>query len=190
VPHPSGISGAVVSSPFRGLLPYEESGAPMFFGRRLECEALFQQVVADGARVTALTGTAGVGKTSLLRAGLTPMLAKHGIQTLYLSAYEGLEQEIWQAASRTSAEPPTSGESPVDYLVRVSRAARAGTVLVLDHLEDLFGEGGGPRLIGPLGNLLARGPAAARAGVRGLLSIDPRSFNPVSFKKNTLATTP
>ena len=61
--------------------------------------------------------------------------------------------------------------------MRVSRAARAGTVLVLDHLEDLFGEGGGPRLIGPLGNLLARAQAAAGARLRVLLSIDARSFH-------------
>jgi HEAT repeat protein len=170
------VGGMSVTSPFRGFLPYEESGASVYFGRKFEAEALFEQVLREGARVTALTGEGGVGKTSLLRAGLTPLLARQGIQTLYLSEYAALEREIWQAASRTSADPPTAGEAPVDYLVRVSRSGKAGTVLLLDHLEELFREETAA-ILAPLGRLLAHVEAAAGPRLRVLLSIESGSFH-------------
>src|SRR4051812_49209291 len=153
------VGGIPGPGPFRGLVAYDERSSALFFGRGRETAAALQQIARDGARVTALTGEAGVGKTSLLRAGLSPALTRQGVLTLYLESYEQLEQELWQAASRAGAEPPTSGESAADYLVRISRTSRAGTLVLLDHLEA---GGGSPRpALGQLGALPA--PAAPRA---------------------------
>jgi HEAT repeat protein len=160
--------------PFRGLAPYDESSAALFFGRAAECQTLFQQVTREAARVTALTGVSGAGKTSLLRAGLMPTLAKHGVLGLYVGAYESLDQALWQAASRSQADPPGSGESSAEYLVRLARGSRAGTLLVLDHLESL--EPGSPAMAA-LGAVLS--PAASSAGprLRFLLSVESRAFH-------------
>lgn len=169
------VGGIPGPGPFRGLVAYDERSSALFFGRAAETQAALQQIARDGARVTALTGEAGAGKTSLLRAGLTPALARQGVMTLYLGSYEPLEQELWQAASRAGAEPPTSGESGADYLVRISRASRAGTLVMLDHLESLVTTPG-PAL-GQLGALLATAAAAAGPRLRFLFCIDSAAFH-------------
>ena len=64
--------------PYRGLLPFSESDADVFYGReRLAAEL----AVKLAARVTSgglvvVTGASGSGKSSLLRAGLLPVLAR------------------------------------------------------------------------------------------------------------------
>ena len=64
--------------PYRGLLPFGESDAEVFYGReRLAAELavkLATQVSRGGMMV--VTGASGAGKSSLLRAGLLPILAR------------------------------------------------------------------------------------------------------------------
>jgi WD40 repeat protein/transcriptional regulator with XRE-family HTH domain len=64
--------------PYRGLLPFSESDAGVFYGReRLAAElaAKLAGRAADGGLVV-VTGASGAGKSSLLRAGLLPILAR------------------------------------------------------------------------------------------------------------------
>src|SRR5688572_3922948 len=110
------MSAGGMPGPFRGLVPFDESSVGLFFGRASETASLFQQIAKDGARVTALTGESGAGKTSLLRAGVTPLLVKQGVLPVYLGAYQPLDQQIWQAASRGRADPPTAGETAAQYV--------------------------------------------------------------------------
>jgi HEAT repeat protein len=169
------IGGVPGPGPFRGLLPYDEGSAGSFFGRGDDTAALLEQTGLDGARVTALTGESGSGKTSLVRAGLTPALARKGVQVLYLGGYQSLDQEVLQAASRAGAEAPAAGESAVNYLVRVARASRAGTVLILDHLETVL-DPPGPALA-ELGALLAAAANAAGPRLRFLLVVESAFFH-------------
>lgn len=55
--------------PFKGLGYYEEADAPYFFGREQETRIVAANLVAS--RLTVLYGDSGVGKSSLLRAGVT-----------------------------------------------------------------------------------------------------------------------
>jgi WD40 repeat protein/energy-coupling factor transporter ATP-binding protein EcfA2 len=75
----AGDAGAprwVRGCPYRGLLPFEESDADVFYGReRLTAELTVQlaaQLTPGGLIV--VTGASGAGKSSLLRAGLLPKL--------------------------------------------------------------------------------------------------------------------
>jgi HEAT repeat protein/type II secretory pathway predicted ATPase ExeA len=131
-------SGHPALGPFRGLSPFDENGASLFFGRREEIQALLQFVTRDTGRITALCGEAGVGKTSLVRAGLFPALAERQVACIYLGSYLSFDQELWQALGRVRGEPPTPGESAPDYLVSVARSSPSGALLVLDHLEELL----------------------------------------------------
>lgn len=161
------------SGPFRGLVPYDESAASLYFGRASESERLFQQVIREGHRTTALTGQPGAGKTSLLRAGLTPRLVRNGTLGIYIGGDTPIEQEILAASTRAGAEPPTAGESPTDYLVRVSHSSRAGTVLILDHLERaLASEERSAALV----SLLASAASAAGPRLRFVFCIDSAAF--------------
>ncbi|NUN14791.1 MAG: hypothetical protein HUU55_14265 [Myxococcales bacterium] len=58
--------------PYRGLVPFEEADAPYFFGRQSDVRLIIDNLFAS--RVTLLFGDSGVGKTSILRAGVIPTL--------------------------------------------------------------------------------------------------------------------
>src|SRR4030095_7445867 len=69
-------------SPLRGLDPYGEAERDVWQGRETERDELAKLVTADGFRAGLLFGEPGVGKTSLIRAGLIPYLRDHGIVAL------------------------------------------------------------------------------------------------------------
>ena len=60
--------------PYRGLLPFEASDEAVFYGRERLVAELAVRVTQGGLIV--VTGASGAGKSSLLRAGLVPMLAR------------------------------------------------------------------------------------------------------------------
>src|SRR5262245_9722754 len=61
-------------APWLGLRPFDEVSSAYFFGRVSELNDLGERVV--NRRVTLLYGRSGLGKTSLLRAGLVNWLRK------------------------------------------------------------------------------------------------------------------
>jgi hypothetical protein len=70
-------------SPYPGLASFQSQDAAVFFGREAETERLvqlLQPTLRYGAgRCVAIVGLSGSGKSSLLRAGLLPRLARaHG----------------------------------------------------------------------------------------------------------------
>ncbi|MPZ75813.1 MAG: hypothetical protein GEU77_04760 [Deltaproteobacteria bacterium] len=58
--------------PYVGLVPYSEADWPFFFGRETETELIIANLVAS--RLTLLFGASGVGKSSVLRAGVAHRL--------------------------------------------------------------------------------------------------------------------
>src|SRR5436305_12842432 len=62
--------------PYKFLDYYTERDAQLFFGREAEVESVASQIVAHRSFI--LHGRSGVGKSSLLRAGLTPRLKAVG----------------------------------------------------------------------------------------------------------------
>jgi WD40 repeat protein len=63
---------ATPPSPFKGLSPYDEDDARFFFGRDRLREIIIANLQAH--RLTVVYGTSGVGKTSILRAGVAHRL--------------------------------------------------------------------------------------------------------------------
>jgi conflict system STAND superfamily ATPase len=63
--------------PYRGLLPFNESDAEVFYGRERLATELAVKLAARVTRggLVVVTGASGAGKSSLLRAGLLPILA-------------------------------------------------------------------------------------------------------------------
>jgi WD40 repeat protein/DNA-binding SARP family transcriptional activator len=108
--------------PFKGLATFEASDAAYFFGR----ERLVAEVVARlvGARLLALTGPSGSGKSSTLRAGLLPALAG-GV----LPGSESWRQIVLRP-----------GEHPLDDVQRALRSLEPERHLLLavDQFEEVF----------------------------------------------------
>lgn len=65
--------------PYRGLLPFTEAEADMFYGRERLTAELAGRLSEPSAEMIIVTGASGAGKSSLLRAGLLPALAR-GLQ--------------------------------------------------------------------------------------------------------------
>jgi WD40 repeat protein len=59
---------AVPTTPYVGLTPFTESDAPFFFGREKERRLIAANLLAS--RLTLLYGASGVGKSSIIRAGV------------------------------------------------------------------------------------------------------------------------
>jgi hypothetical protein len=67
--------------PYRGLQPFDEADAEVFYGRERLTAELVGRLAGQraGKGILVVTGASGAGKSSLLRAGLLPALAR-GLQ--------------------------------------------------------------------------------------------------------------
>lgn len=71
------------TNPYKGLRAFDESDTEDFFGRDDLVETLYQRVRnvsrkgSDGSRFLAVVGASGSGKSSVIGAGLIPLLRKH-----------------------------------------------------------------------------------------------------------------
>lgn len=120
--------------PYRYLDYYRREDAWVFFGRNREIRALYDRVTAaDGPPIVLLYGQSGVGKSSLLAAGLLPRLEdSHEVRYARRDQAQGLLGTL--AAALKSA--------PEADLAAAWRAAEAATgrpqLVILDQVEELF----------------------------------------------------
>jgi predicted chitinase len=79
--------------PYKGLLPYTESDRQYFFGRKRDQEIIASNLYA--APLTVLHGASGVGKTSVLMAGVVPALRETPrLAVIYFRNWQGAEFAI------------------------------------------------------------------------------------------------
>jgi WD40 repeat protein len=132
--------------PYRGLQAFEEADAALFFGREATVARLAEQV--RGARFVALIGASGSGKSSILRAGLVPVLRRDGWR-IHLLTPTAHPLESLAAAVAPDASPAQLA-GLVDDLRRDPRSlalklraeatgAAGGRILIaVDQLEEIF----------------------------------------------------
>ncbi|MEB3318023.1 MAG: WD40 repeat domain-containing protein [Cyanobacteriota bacterium] len=68
--------------PYKGLIPYGEEDAPFFFGREKWCKIILNNLLAS--HLTLLYGSSGVGKSSVLQAGVVSRLKKQAREKVQL----------------------------------------------------------------------------------------------------------
>ncbi len=152
-------------TPLRGLSPFAESERDVLFGRDRERDELTRMVTNDGFRAGLLYGESGVGKTSLLRAGVAPHLRDHGVVALFCDDIYHPAESFARAVQQASGMSPNDGEQPVAYLARIVSQALEGQLylFILDEVDRALATAD-ERIIADLGDLFAR--VVTRSGGR------------------------
>src|SRR5271166_6351272 len=147
--------------PFPGLLAFQEEDAAIYFGRDDDIRRLIERLDArraqGRAKLIALLGSSGSGKSSLLRAGVIPRLKRAGRNWIVVPAMRPRIHPIDELARAlaTASNPPVdwaklrddlSGADPVRALdafagdLRVKAGAADAQILIpIDQAEELFG---------------------------------------------------
>jgi HEAT repeat protein len=135
-------SAAPPDQPYKFLYAFEIEDAPIFFGRDAASKALHETVLQD--RMTVLHAKSGAGKTSLLKAGLSPQLIREGRLPVYARAYEDPVQAVKRAIAPPSAGPWSEllpKLSLHEFLGLACKHLSRDTqelVIILDQFEEFF----------------------------------------------------
>ncbi len=145
-----------VRTPYKGLMPYSEEDAPFFYGREGEREIITANLMAY--KLTLLYGASGVGKSSVLHAGIAhhlrqltqANLAERGTPehvVVVFSAWRddpvlGLANSLHETTVQTLGHElpnPASGRrSLVEILRECSAQTRSDMIVILDQFEEYF----------------------------------------------------
>jgi hypothetical protein len=125
--------------PYPFLAPYQRENADLFKGRTSKIQEIYH-LICDHP-VTVLYGEPGVGVTSLLEAGIRPMLEDKGWLVVSVSEYSDLASEF-RVQLRLDGRPLTlkaAGDAPLADLLRAISPARFQQVaILLDQFEGVF----------------------------------------------------
>ena len=147
---------AVGLPPYKGLQYFEETDAELFFGREALTDSLLGRLnerLESDERFLAIIGASGSGKSSVVRAGLTPALhwqqhssgwpvvimtpTAHPLEALAASLIRENQQSlpVRKLVDQLAREPEVLQES----LKRMAQAAGAAhAILIADQFEELF----------------------------------------------------
>lgn len=134
---------------YPGLRPYRPDQDKIFFGRDREKEELFYQ--SRSYRVVLLFARSGIGKSSLLNAGLTPLLKEAGYLPISVSFTKVKSQDEATPVSplgllKLSLRPYATEEILFDnkapqlweYFKSCSFSKSSVPVFIFDQFEELF----------------------------------------------------
>jgi hypothetical protein len=139
--------------PWPGLLPFTEEASQFFHGRESETDELFRLIEREA--LTVLFGQSGLGKSSLLNAGVFPRLRRAGYLPVYLrldldaraaALLDQVARGLSEACRRNDvvATAQLPGESFWEYLHRPDtqflnpHGRPVVPTLVLDQFEEIF----------------------------------------------------
>lgn len=138
-------------SPYQGLIPYSEADAPYFFGREKETRLIIANLF--GCPLTILYGASGVGKSSVLRAGVAHQLRERDdLIVVVFNAWQGnpvsdLKQAVadyadladhaaWKKA--VSLLPQNRPASLSEFLAITAAQLNRRLMIILDQFEEYF----------------------------------------------------
>ncbi|PXW88905.1 formylglycine-generating enzyme required for sulfatase activity [Nitrosomonas sp. Nm84] len=153
VPAQAAASTLSAQEPWPGLASYAEEDTSYFAAREAERDELLERVLQH--RLTVLYGLSGLGKSSLVKAGLFPMLRTHQCLPVYVrlnfaSEAAALVDQVFAAiaaaAQTAGAKMPVrqSDETLWEYFQRQGNAFWSQRnrlltpVLVFDQFEEIF----------------------------------------------------
>jgi len=128
------------STPYKFLDYFTSTDVRIFFGRDSESTQLARLILSHS--LTVLFGRAGVGKTSLIMAGVMPKMQEEDYITAYSRLLDDPVQAIMVAVAQAAGHDiePVSDSADISLRLFLERLLPAGTRLVVfvDQFEELF----------------------------------------------------
>jgi hypothetical protein len=130
--------------PFMGLRSYEEINKEQFGGRNAEIKELYTLVETN--RLTIVFGKSGIGKTSLIKAGLIPQLQNNIFPIIYgsiifrLTPLDQARELIYKKLKdRDPAVPELGSNTLWEYFRNLTLMDDLLTpLLIFDQFEEIF----------------------------------------------------
>jgi len=115
---------------------YTENEADIFKGRDFESKGLLKKVI--GSNISLLIGNSGVGKTSLIRAGLFPKLSKMGWICIWTRPMNPTPLD--RILNDINAKLPIGYESNdiISSVKKLSEQYESDIIIVIDQFEDVL----------------------------------------------------
>jgi WD40 repeat protein/serine/threonine protein kinase len=137
-------------NPYKGLRAFQEGDAADFFGREKLVERLYLRLLEPGAdaRFLAVVGPSGSGKSSVVRAGLVPMIRKNLPKWFITDMIPG-DKPLAQLVEAV-LKVATDSTLPYEHIIRSDRnglnlavqqalgVGKSQLVLVIDQFEEIF----------------------------------------------------
>ncbi len=123
---------AAATVPFVGLRPFDTGDAAWFFGRDREKAALTRKL--RGSRFTAVVGPSGSGKSSVVRAGVMPLLEQYGWRRIVTKPGSAPLARLADALAASVPQDRLAGARRVRFDAAL-RASAFGLAEVVDQLE-------------------------------------------------------
>jgi CHASE2 domain-containing sensor protein len=144
------IPDGLPSFPYPGMRPFEPSDSTIFFGQDENIEALIENL--GRARFVAVLGESGVGKSSLVKAGLIPELRRGNTSLWHIPVFKPGISPLAELASALR-EVGLAGDAAISDIISRLRTHRASlremindallppderVLIVVDQFEELF----------------------------------------------------
>ena len=130
--------------PYPGLEAFTAENQHFFFGRRDDTQLLISNLYASA--LTVVYGSSGVGKTSVVLAGVVPEVEREGEAVILVhrtwqdaARARSLGDRMVQAVANKLRQPPIAADAPLDVLAeRLAARWRRPLFLVFDQFEEYF----------------------------------------------------
>ena len=162
------IAWEIGKPPYPGLLAFQEEEAPVFFGREAEKEDLLKLLRQfrsfGGSKILMVIGASGSGKSSLIRAGIIPLLRNDKKSWIIIGPFRPLKlpflelgmaisavyhdlnetkngNDIANSLIHDSGDSGNEGKVLIGYLkeiIDLSKQSNATILLFIDQLEELL----------------------------------------------------
>jgi formylglycine-generating enzyme required for sulfatase activity len=136
------VSTARPPFPYPGLRPFEADEWSIFFGREAMIDELIERLARE--RLVLVHGASGAGKSSLIRAGVLPKLARQHLRhgTAWLTcAMRPSNGPLWNLASEFARlEGRADDLARIGEIIRLFNRRGARLSQIVDSLEGLAGK--------------------------------------------------
>jgi WD40 repeat protein len=127
--------------PYKGLQPYTEGDRKYFFGRTRDIGIIISNLYA--ASITVFYGASGVGKSSVLLAGVVPQLREepHNAVVVVFNKWQvdDFVGELKDAIAKQSGQTSIDRSLPLNkFLEETQRAVDLPFFLICDQFEEYF----------------------------------------------------